>query len=350
MRRVLLLSITILLAAGCHKSEPPAEQQTSSEEPQRVAETGGLQLPGSFLGEFPCADCPGIRHHLDIWPDGTYHLRREWRDRNRVRFELGRWHVDPERNVLILQSGGERPLQFEILAPNKVRQLDIEGQHIESSLRYDLVSSGVFFPVDVVLPMGGELSMQDNVLRFTECLTGRNMPVSTGLGDYGKALEVFQKADTTSLYVTIDGSIRRGGVRVERFINAWPGEGCERSRADAKLVGTYWRIDRLLGMKIEPAGGKREARVLLRDGENGMSYSATVGCNQLAGAAKIDGEDITFSAGPTTLMACPAPLDMFEKRLVDVLGAARHWSVVGNTLELKDESGNTLALCEAVYL
>ena len=38
----------------------------------------GLQLPATFRGDLPCADCQAIRYHLDLWPDQVFHLRREW--------------------------------------------------------------------------------------------------------------------------------------------------------------------------------------------------------------------------------------------------------------------------------
>ncbi|MGD8511510.1 MAG: YbaY family lipoprotein, partial [Gammaproteobacteria bacterium] len=37
-----------------------------------------LRLPATFRGTLPCADCPGVSHHLDLWPDRVFHLRREW--------------------------------------------------------------------------------------------------------------------------------------------------------------------------------------------------------------------------------------------------------------------------------
>ena len=33
----------------------------------------GLRLPATFTGTLPCADCEGIYHHLDLWPDGVFH-------------------------------------------------------------------------------------------------------------------------------------------------------------------------------------------------------------------------------------------------------------------------------------
>lgn len=78
----------------------------SVEIPMRVVGTPhGLRLPASFRGVLPCADCPGVRHHLDLWPDEVFHLRREWLGRGLVRDDLGRWRFEPARRALILAGG-----------------------------------------------------------------------------------------------------------------------------------------------------------------------------------------------------------------------------------------------------
>ena len=51
-----------------------------------------------------------------------------------------------------------------------------------------------------------------------------------------------------------------------------------------------------------------------------------------------------------TRMACPPPLDEHERALVTMLPRAKRYRVLGNTLELFDESGQSLALFRAVYL
>ena len=33
------------------------------------------QLPASFSGDLPCADCPGIRYQLDLFSDHVFFLR-----------------------------------------------------------------------------------------------------------------------------------------------------------------------------------------------------------------------------------------------------------------------------------
>lgn len=99
-----------LVAAG---SVPPAAAMTLKEVPRRESSgpgTGdadeampahGLRLPATFRGDLPCADCEGVRLHLDLWPDQVFHLRREWLGKDPVRGEVGRWRVDPARRALL---------------------------------------------------------------------------------------------------------------------------------------------------------------------------------------------------------------------------------------------------------
>ena len=49
-------------------------------------------------------------------------------------------------------------------------------------------------------------------------------------------------------------------------------------------------------------------------------------------------------------MACPPPLDDWEKQLAHVLTETAGWRIDGQTLELLDAAGKSLALLQAVYL
>jgi heat shock protein HslJ len=103
----------------------------------------GLDLPASFTGDLPCADCDAIRHHLDLWPDGVFHLRRTWitppgADGDLDVDLIGRWDWDRDRNVLRLQGAESTPLYFSVEGPGRLRALDVRGRTIESDLPYDL--------------------------------------------------------------------------------------------------------------------------------------------------------------------------------------------------------------------
>ena len=329
---------------------------------EQPAEPLGLRLPAAFRGDLPCADCEAVRHHLDLWPDQVFHLHREWVGRGMVRDEVGQWRVDASRAALILDGGGEMPLQFEIKGEDRLRLLDLQGRPIASPLPYELVSNGSLTPADLSLALGGEMTYMADAARFVECRTGRSYPIAME-GDFIKLQSAYRdnaREAGAPLYVTFEGSIAdrldAEGVRtvrtviVRRFIGAWPGQRCERARAQASLVNTYWRIVRLGGDAVQAEPGRREPSILLRAEDGARRYQATVGCNALTGAFSTEGDTIRFGPAAATLLPCPAPLDSLERRLGDALTRARQVRITAQTLELLDEAGASVALFEAVYL
>lgn len=124
----------------------------------------------------------------------------------------------------------------------------------------------------------------------------------------------------------------------------------EPPKADAALLNTYWRILSLAGEPVTVVDGKREPHVILRSSDGRHSWSATVGCNGLSGTIAVTGERIAFKSGISTLMACPPPLDALEKSLGRSLTASTQWRIEGDRLELRDDAGVQMLLCEAVYL
>jgi copper homeostasis protein (lipoprotein) len=217
----------------------------------------GLRLPVTFRGKLPCADCAAIRYHLDLWRDGVFHLRREWvggrdhRDDFRAD-DIGRWHVDSARNVLILHGVAGMPLQFEITGPDRLLALDIQGKPIQSDLPYELRSHGTLKPTDLTLLLSGELVYNGDSARFTECLTGRSYPVAIE-GEFPELKSAYlhaQKMPGAPLYVTFQGTLTdhlmAGGagservVVVNRFIDARPGQSCNQagsSPSSGDLIG-----------------------------------------------------------------------------------------------------------------
>jgi putative lipoprotein len=117
--------------------------------------------------------------------------------------------------------------------------------------------------------------------------------------------------------------------------------------ADAALFGTAWRILSIAGEPIAPTPGRREPQLRLKNEDGRSTWSATVGCNQMSGGLAAEGDRLSFKGGMATLMACPPPLDMLEKRLGRSLLASVHWRIQGNRLELRDEGGVQTFLCEA---
>jgi heat shock protein HslJ len=214
--------------------------------------------------------------------------------------------------------------------------------------------------------VAGDLTYLADAAMLTECATGKRHPVAME-GDWLRMERGYRAAAPSPgapLHVTFEGRVEQrpkmegSGTEpawvVQRFIHAWPGERCERARADANLANTYWRAVALGGEDVPPPPpGRREAQLRIRAPRNDAArgeYSATAGCNALNGAYTRDGASLSFAPSATTRMACPPPLDALERRLTDALARTASWRIVANTLELFDTAGGSLGLFLAVQL
>lgn len=213
--------------------------------------------------------------------------------------------------------------------------------------------------------IAGELTWRADAPHFTDCATGRSHPVAQE-GDWPRAERAWRAAAKTpdaTLYVSFEGSLEeRPGIQadsseativVRRFIHAWPGETCERARADARFANTYWRIVALGAEDLAPAAGRREPQLRIRAARDDAAvgdYSASVGCNTINGRFELTGTALRFAPGAATRMACPPPLDALERRLLDTLTRTASLRIHANTLELFDARGASLGLLQAVYL
>jgi heat shock protein HslJ len=351
MRRQWIITMAAALAIA-------ASSLASASDPRPIAP--GLLLPGSFAGDLPAASGPGVRHQLDLWPDQLFQLRRTWLGRDGSRDMVGRWHVDPTRRALVLEGGETPPPQFEILGNGNLRLLDQQGQRIESSLPYDLTRADAFTPFEPTLELRGMFLYFADAARFTECRSGRNFPVAME-ADFVALQRAYLEArqlPQTPVLATVEARIAarpkmegegtETSVVVDRFVAVHPGAACERAETAPSLRNTYWRIMRLRDVAIGEDQRRREPYLLLLADQ--PRFAGTVGCNQMLGGAEVSGEALRFRPGPSTMMACPPPLDAQERLFAEVLGAVASWRIDGRTLVLHDGAGRMVATFEAAYL
>lgn len=130
----------------------------------------------------------GVRHHLDLWPDHVFHLRREWLGKGLVHADIGRWREDMDRGALVLHGGTEMPLQFEILGPDRLTgrsypiEPGIEAERLQRAYLADVSKPGAALRV----------SFEGKITWRPDSESGQLEPV----------------------------------VTVERFIGTWPGQAC----------------------------------------------------------------------------------------------------------------------------
>src|SRR5262245_31086742 len=314
-------------------------------------------LPASFIGDLPCADCPGIRYHVNLFSDRVYFLRTSYIGRvdGATSDDIGSWVVSSDRGTIILKGGRETPVMFR-MDDNTLRMLDVEGRDIESPLNYDLQRTKNFELLEPRLVIRGMYRYFADTGQFTECLTRRKWPVAHEKEN--AALEsVYAKARLTSgeeLSVNLEGQIAMRpkvegkGVQpalvVDRFIGIWSGETCGARFAAAPLENTCWKLTRLRGTPVSVAAKQRELHFVLDSKTKRIAGSG--GCNRFTETYERSGDRLTLGNLAMTFMACPEGMDT-ERDFIGVLEQVRSWRILGNHLELIGGGGNLLARLEA---
>ncbi|MCB1842171.1 MAG: copper resistance protein NlpE N-terminal domain-containing protein [Halioglobus sp.] len=197
------------------------------------------RLPTTFTGTLPCADCPGIDYHLNLFQDGVFYLRMRYQDRPDGQFDdIGRYLLSADGSLLSLQGGREAPLRFTVENPDSLRLLGLDGAAIVSELNYSLQRQAALLPIAPRLLMRGMYRYMADAGRFTECITGRDMPVATEADNAAMeaAYSQARSAPGAPLLVSVEGQIAprmpmegTGPIDTlvpERFISVFPGETC----------------------------------------------------------------------------------------------------------------------------
>jgi copper homeostasis protein (lipoprotein) len=319
------------------------------------------QLPASFSGDLPCADCPGIRYRLNPFPDRAFFLNMTYLgDEDSGRFyDIGSWALSSNDRVLVLKGGREGSIMFRVVDENTLRKLDIEGREIETSLNYTLQRAETFEWIEPQLMMRGMYRYMADAGSFTECLTGQRWFVAQE-GD-NAALEreytKIRRQPGEELLINLEGRVEmrpsmegnalQPTLVVNRFIGVWPGETCGARFATDPLENTYWKLTRLGNKPVFVQDRQREPSLILHPENHRMSGSG--GCNRLMGSYTLTGEQIGFGHVASTKMACAEGTDT-EQAFLEVLTQVRTWNVMGQHLELYDAKGVLLARFEARHL
>jgi heat shock protein HslJ len=102
------------------------------------------------------------------------------------------------------------------------------------------------------------------------------------------------------------------------------------SAHEDKLAGGEWVLD---------GGGSKPAVLRFEAGR----VSGTGGCNRFGGSYESSGEALSFSPLAATRMACEPEVMQAEQNFFAMLDRVRAMTLDGDTLDLRDASGTTLA-------
>ena len=204
--------------------------------------------------------------------------------------------------------------------------------------------------------MSGMFTYLADAAGFSECLTGRSLPVAMegGYLELERAYLAARAGPGQAMMALVEGRIALRDpmegpapvptLVVDRLLRLAPGEQCPPRFQSATLEDTYWKLVALDDGPVAPVAGQPEPGLVLRGDEKRLSGSD--GCNRLLAGYTLEGEAIRFSHVAATMMACPAGMDTAQ-RYAAALAATSRWRVLGRRLELYDDKDRLLARFEA---
>lgn len=313
-------------------------------------------LPATFIGVLPCADCPGLRSQLNLFPDRSFFLRTTYLGRPGIdpQDEIGSWVLSSDGRILVIKGGHDAP-EMLALDGQRLRILDPDGRPLPASVPSELQRALSFQPLEPRLALRGVYTYMADAGLFTECLTGQRWPVAPeGANATLEAAYVRARPGPgAGVLVSVEGRVairprvEGAGTQptliVDRFLNVWPLERCGLRFSAAPLQDTPWTLTRLGDHAIRGSGTHPAPSLTLHT--DPPRFSGSGGCNRLMGGYVLTGDSLTFGAIAGTKMACPGGMDT-EAAFVAALTQVRAWRVVGRLLELRDAQGTVLARFE----
>ena len=344
-------SAAALLATGC---APDTGDATVSGTATRPDAASVPELPATYVGVLPCADCPGIEYHLDLFPESAYYLKQTYLERDASIDRIGAWSSSQESATLTLFGESDELTRLRIVGRDTLRLLDREGRDIESSLNYELARVASFDPATLELPLRGMYRYMADAGLFVECESGRRFNVAQE-GDNAaleRAYLAARRQPGDGLLVSLDGRITMrppmegAGLRPtlipDRFTGVWPAETCGARMSLSELLGTNWVLTRIGDETVIVPDGARESRFVLQGGQ----VSGFGGCNNFNGGFETSGQTIRFGPLAATTRACVDDMDR-ESAFFSALGSAASYRLFRHHLELFDSDRDPLARFEA---
>jgi heat shock protein HslJ len=265
---------------------------------------------------------------VTLLPDGTFRLR-DAKGGGEPVLDLGQWSQEVDGGVRLVLRGTGAPRVFR----------EASGDRLIGKDGMDLSRAAAVDPIDGRYAMSGLYRDTQNGGVFNECQTSRTYQVlpQSAEADLQRAWTEATPSKNAQLYVEIVGHFVDGDIEADQFISLNRSGACPPPAArGAALQGTEWRVVEIDGTQ-PPSDNWRDRPTLKLD--DGGKYSASTGCNALAGEYRLDAEGLRFLPAATTLKSCDGRQGDVERSFLQALDAVRQAQVAGTTLDLTDEAG-----------
>lgn len=300
---------------------PPTEApiNTQTPRPNAPGQAVKLELPATFAGVLPCADCAGVAHTLTLQSDGSYRLRRTYLGKAEAPVaRSGRWTADRDGQRLALRRDDESTRAYFSVQPDgSLHALDNKGNAYPSKASLDLRRTARLDPVIEAAPLPPSTLVQPQIIKI-------------------------QGAEA----VTLPGSGSNTGAVTDRGAAAAAEVASDLLVAD--LQNTYWKLVALQG---QPAAmlDPQEREVSITLGSDKRQVQGFTGCNSLGGSYTLNGAALKFNQLASTRRMCAHAANTLEREVLGALKATTSYRIDGEQLMLLG-GGRVQARFEAVYL
>lgn len=202
----------------------------------------------------------------------------------------------------------------------------------------------------------GTYAKTDDGATFTHCPTQARYPiaregafdalqraVADAPHDVSKPLVVSLVGRLQPLPV-VAGNPPRDQLIVDRVLRVWPDETCDKIGVDTPLDNTYWKLVELNGKAVATHEDQREVHMVLRI--DGHAVDGFAGCADFAGEYHRDGSTLRFDRFRVPPTVCQYIDD--QRAFLLALSRATHYQILGESLDLRDDTGS-IARLRAVY-
>ena len=114
-------------------------------------------------------------------------------------------------------------------------------------------------------------------------------------------------------------------------------------KSDVTLTNTYWKA---VTINAQTVSVRTKEPFIQFDKDNRVN--GFLGCNNVNGSYSTEQHSISFSQLASTKKMCSQSMEQ-EAAMLNMLNNTQKWAIEGESLALKDSSGNTLATFNAVY-
>ena len=181
---IALLVTGIAPLAGCGGSGkgPAVAAPAASEVPGTPVDAPEVPYATTYAGDIPCADCPGQRLALTLFPDGTWRMRRVYRGaeagQDRTVYDLGRrGDAEDDRSRLVLRGAAGEPMLFRYVAGDRLQMLDREGNDIPGDTNDLLALQPSVDSIAGPMALKGLYTYMADAASFKDCATGGTLPI-----------------------------------------------------------------------------------------------------------------------------------------------------------------------------